>query len=403
MLSSGLRIGFINMASQGWSAGGQYLLNLLRAIRATDDGKKIELKLVLFPDDGDLSYQMLLPWVDGIVKVPDSRGWRLSKSFLLRVQAPYRLEGMLPAWHSLDQALRNQGINILFANDEYGAGFQTPLMGWIPDFQQVHLPELFSRTKIRTRAVRNRRLAKFAMRVILSSQEAFKDFSEFAPQEADKGRVVHFVATLPERVYEREPNWVCERYRLPEHYYYLPNQFWKHKNHRVVVEAVALSQKAGVPAVVACSGNPSGLTGTADFDAIMQSARQYGIEDAFRYLGIIPHDHLYALMRQSAAVLQPSYFEGWSTTVEEAKSLGKRLILSDIAVHREQAPPEALYFDPSSAQALAELLIAGRTSLPSGPDIGLEKQARAELEERLKRFGSEFLSVIDESLAVKNG
>jgi glycosyltransferase involved in cell wall biosynthesis len=299
--------------------------------------------------------------------------------------------------------MKAEGVDVLFANDEFGAGLQTPLVGWIPDFQQVHLPELFTRSKIQTRATRNRRLAKFARRVVLSSREAFADYELLAPDEAAKGRVVHFVATLPERVYERDPAWVCERYGLPEHFYYLPNQFWKHKNHRVVVDALALVRRTGVETVVACSGNPSGLNGTADFEAAMAEARQYGLQDAFRYLGIIPHDHLYALVRQSAAVLQPSFFEGWSTTVEEARSLGKRLILSDIPVHREQNPPGAVYFDPTSAQALAALMIQGREAYAAGPDLMLEAQARKDLPQRLEGFGREFLDVITEALNGKAG
>jgi hypothetical protein len=35
-------------------------------------------------------------------------------------------------------------------------------------------------------------------------------------------------------------------------------------------------------------------------------------------------------------------------TVEETKSIGKTIVLSDIPIHREQAPASALYFDPST-------------------------------------------------------
>ncbi len=39
----------------------------------------------------------------------------------------------------------------------------------------------------------------------------------------------------------------------------------------------------------------------------------------------------------STALINPSQFEGWSTTVEEAKSLGVKMLLSDLEVHKEQA------------------------------------------------------------------
>jgi hypothetical protein len=43
--------------------------------------------------------------------------------------------------------------------------------------------------------------------------------------------------------------------------------------------------------------------------------------------------------------VQPSLSEGWNTGVEEAHLFGKRILLSDIAVHREQNPDRATYFD----------------------------------------------------------
>jgi glycosyltransferase involved in cell wall biosynthesis len=55
-----------------------------------------------------------------------------------------------------------------------------------------------------------------------------------------------------------------------------------------------------------------------------------------RILGLINYVDVLFLMRSCVAVLNPSRFEGWSSTVEEAKSMGKRLILSSIPVHREQ-------------------------------------------------------------------
>ena len=65
-------------------------------------------------------------------------------------------------------------------------------------------------------------------------------------------------------------------------------------------------------------------------------------------------DHVYALMRTSMALINPSRFKGWSTTVEEAKSFGVPLILSDIDVHREQTDGTARYFgidDPDAGRS----------------------------------------------------
>lgn len=60
-------------------------------------------------------------------------------------------------------------------------------------------------------------------------------------------------------------------------------------------------------------------------------------------------------MMTTNALLNPSRFEGWSTTVEEAKAAGTPMILSDIPVHREQAP-NARFVGQDDAPALADAI-----------------------------------------------
>ncbi len=75
-----------------------------------------------------------------------------------------------------------------------------------------------------------------------------------------------------------------------------------------------------------------------------------------RFLGFLPRADQLALMAGAVAVVQPSLCEGWSTVVEDAKALGRHVIASDIAVHREQLATGADFFAPDDAEALAGLL-----------------------------------------------
>jgi len=104
-------------------------------------------------------------------------------------------------------------------------------------------------------------------------------------------------------------------------------------------------------------------------------------------------------MRQSVATLNPSLFEGWSTTVEEARSIGKRVVLSDICVHLEQDPPGATYFDRNNPDDLAHKLYELWQELTPGPDIVMETKARESLPARLAEFGERFFSIAKETSA----
>ena len=56
------------------------------------------------------------------------------------------------------------------------------------------------------------------------------------------------------------------------------------------------------------------------------------------------------------AVINPSTFEGWSSTVEEAKVLCKRVILSNIPPHKEQKVENCYYFGLNDYKKLSKIL-----------------------------------------------
>lgn len=389
-----LRVGFYDLANPGWTAGAHYYENLFVALRSLDDTKRPRLVLLVPSTKDDDGYHHYRHLADEIVEVPPQS--RIEKS----ARRVTRVLGSDPlASRRLDRVLRAHGIDTMFISwGEFGAPVGVPLLGWIHDFQHSHLPDLFSPKERAQRDDRFARLSEASARVILSSADAQRDFARFLPSYVAKERVMRFVAQVPADVYDTDPRWICDEYHLPERFVYLPNQFWVHKGHRLVVEALAQLRSAHPEIVVVCTGNPSDNRAPRYFGELLVEASHRGVRDNFIVLGWVPHTHIYPLMRQSLAVLQPSSFEGWSTTVEETKSLGKTMLLSDIPVHREQAPPEARYFDPGDAAALAAGLSDAHETLAPGPDEQLELRARAELQRRTLDYAETFLRIAHEGL-----
>ena len=79
------------------------------------------------------------------------------------------------------------------------------------------------------------------------------------------------------------------------------------------------------------------------------------------------------------SVINPSWFKGWSSSVEECKSMGKNMVLSDIPVHQEQNPPGSFYFNPHDSNELAQILSDKWKNSHGGPDLNLEQDARLKL------------------------
>ncbi len=111
-----------------------------------------------------------------------------------------------------------------------------------------------------------------------------------------------------------------------------------------------------------------------------------------RILGLIPKEDQLQLLRLCSVVVQPSLFEGWSTVVEEAVALGKRLVLSDLPVHREQSPPFAEYFEPTSVDSLIRCL-SRKELWASDWNPDAEKESIVRYRKKFQEFGTQFLEI----------
>ncbi len=90
----------------------------------------------------------------------------------------------------------------------------------------------------------------------MMSEAVKKDFELFAPMYIDKARVLHPVSSIQQSIYEIDIHSILDLYNLPEKYVFLPNKFWKHKNHEVVFGAIKLLKNEGHGVVLVCTGNP---------------------------------------------------------------------------------------------------------------------------------------------------
>jgi glycosyltransferase involved in cell wall biosynthesis len=299
------------------------------------------------------------------------------------------------------QALERAHVDFVYPltyDNEYNLGLRFPISaelgaapwaGWIPDFQHRYLPELFPPEEIHRRETRITQLVKEARRVVLSSRNAADDFRVFFPEHAGKAKVLSFT-TPPFDLHDVDMDELGD---LPERFFLVCNQFWKHKNHLVVFDALRLLRARGLTPTVLCTGEMDDYRDRAYAGKLRAALVQDGVNEQVRLLGLIPRRQQIALMRRAVAIIQPSLFEGWSSVVEDALSLGRPCLLSDLAVHREQQPPGARFFPPRSAEALADLLAEAFSDWPPGPNLASEAAAQERALARLTEVGNQFLKI----------
>lgn len=376
------RVGFGLIGGGRGTGGYNYLLNLFSVLQEHEAGR-VEPVLMLGTD---------VPEADSAPfrSVP---GLRIATSAAMdrsRKQTALLRSLALGADSDMLRLVDEQRIDVLFESAQFfGWRIRIPTIAWIPDFQHRHLPHLFSRRGLLRREIGFRAEMLARRTIMLSSEDARRDCERFYPSSVGRTRVVHFAVPPGRPPTLDESREVARRHGLPQRFFYMPNQFSKHKNHMLVLEALAQLGDLRPDIVIAASGKIEDERDPAYFPAVRRRLEQLGLEQRFRVLGMLPYPEVRALMRASVALLNPSLFEGWSTSVEEARALGVPLLLSDLPVNIEQAGEAATYFRRDSAGSLAQVLAEFQPLTDAEREAALDA-ARAAACARVRRFGADF-------------
>lgn len=387
-----MKIGLLLQADRSWLGGVDYIRNLVLALGNLPQDEQQGLQLTLisdFPLDPELA-QVLAPHLHA--KVDRAKGLpkrTLAKRLIWVVHR--HLLGQNDPRFSL--FCRNAGIEFVYPfQGSTGKGSSFRSAAWIPDFQHLHLPHFFTPEEIRQRDEQFASLAATSSQVVLSSESAAADFRRCYPAQAGKARILRFSVWPDPSWSDGDPLAVQATYNLPDRFFLICNQMWQHKNHLLVLDSLYQLKAKGIRPALVCTGHIHDYRHTGFTDQVLQTIHRFGLNSQVFLLGIIPRAEQIQLMRRCLAVLQPSLFEGWSTIVEFAKSLGRPLILSDLPVHQEQSP-DSLFFNRESSSDLASLLATAWRDLEPGPDLRREADSNIAAQTRCWEFAHNFLAM----------
>ncbi len=387
-----IRVAFTIIGGDNWTGGQNYLCNLLRVLTGEFSER---VTPVLFVSEESNA--------DALAEFRSINGLEIVSSALLN-SSRARLSLLQALTWGRDVALarlfEKSGINLVFeAAQFYGWRLGLPTVAWIPDFQHLSLPRMFSPGARWKREIGFRAQMLGRRQIMLSSEDARQACLANYSVREQQTRTVHFAVPAGPALSLAEAREVADSYGLPQDFFYLPNQVWRHKNHALVIDALGILAQRGASIFIAASGKEHDPRDPQLFDRLQQRIERLGVADSIRFLGLIPYPHLAALMRASCALLNPSLSEGWSTTVEEARAMGVPMLLSDLDVHREQMGEQASYFDRGSPQALADALQGFEVPDEERREEMIE-QARVAARHRVTRFGENFTRLAEDCVGV---
>lgn len=342
------KIGIVFNFRKGWHGGIIYIINIINSLNFLEEEDQPEVIVFYNPDLKEYLKEMIYPNIKfvqwdfpGFYKGYLTTWLTRKNIFVEDMITQYQLDGVYPV------------------NDRPIAGskkISAKIIAWLPDLQHKFYPHFFGWKRVFFRDFRFKLILKNTNDLVVSSGDVRSHFYKFYTiKDSLKIHTLRFVSIMDNFTFP-ELEVLAGKYNIPARYYIVSNSFTNHKNHLVIIEALVLLKKAGVPIHFVFTGKPEFKGNEEYIKKIRTMVAENQLESYVSFLGVIPRQDQLVLMKNSIAVVQPSLFEGWSTVIEDAKTLQVPVIASDLPVNIEQLEEKGTYFSPHDAKGLAAIL-----------------------------------------------
>jgi glycosyltransferase involved in cell wall biosynthesis len=225
----------------------------------------------------------------------------------------------------------------------------------IHDLLFANYPEFFEPEEV---AFRRRFLLdachKATMLVAISdySRDSTIAYAKLAPNR---------IKTIAHRIAHRMPATeaaatdILDRLVLsPQRYLLYPANFWKHKNHEMLLTAFGMAYAQGLPKDIklVCTGSPN-----ARKEFIQSAAAGSGLEHKAVFPGYLSNAEFSVLLNNAGGMVFPSLYEGFGLPVLEAMAAGVPVACSKVTSLPEVAGNAALFFDPKKPDDIAHAMM----------------------------------------------
>jgi glycosyltransferase involved in cell wall biosynthesis len=256
----------------------------------------------------------------------------------------------------------------------YPRPFPRPTVMTLVDIQEVFYPQFFTPADLYLRALHFPISTRMADRVITTSEFSRQTLLEHHRLPPTRVKVVYLCAD--ERYARgdavgRRPNGP-----LPERFLLYPANWWKHKNHAVLFQALRhLRHERGRRFDLVLTGFGQGADSPSRAAAV-----EHGVEDQVHWLGYRPVEELAYLYGHAEMLVFPSLFEGFGIPLVEAMASGCPIVAARDTSIPEVVGDAAELFDPTSPAALADAV------LRVADDPARRETLRAQGRARARRF-----------------
>ena len=255
-----------------------------------------------------------------------------------------------------------KGIKLIIYPGPFEISFKLniPYVFTVYDLQhriQPEFPEVSTNGVFEEREYRYSNALPNALAIIADSQVGKEDIVNLYHINPDKIFVFPYLPPtyLNDKLTLNELNKVKSKYNLPDTYIFYPANFWHHKNHQLIIKAIALLKEKDLFIHAVFVG--SKMDRWSGFKKAMDLARNLDVINQVHYLGYVENEEMSALYKLSVGLVMPTFFGPTNIPYLEAFYLDCPIITSDIRGIREQVKDAAILVDPTSPEELAKAIV----------------------------------------------
>jgi glycosyltransferase involved in cell wall biosynthesis len=263
-----------------------------------------------------------------------SDGWRRAGSFLQDVKAINDSNCELVIFPS-QETLAFQ------TNKQSVASIHDLMHRYEPHFEEYQYGE-YDRRELHYSAV-----CKYSSAILVDSEIGKKQVVESYSVDEDKIFVLPFVP--PFYLSNSREVDVKSKYSLPGRYIFYPAQFWEHKNHLNLFQALKVLKEEGVDVDLVLVGSKNN-----NYEKSMETITRLDLCDRVHVIGYVSNDDICSLYKNAVAMIFVSLAGPTNIPPMEALLTGCPLICSSVYAMPEQVGDAALLIDPKDPVDIAQ-------------------------------------------------
>ena len=298
---------------------------------------------------------------------PQPKAIGLASRLLSRLPAGLRNAissiGFEPANNTSDlnesgQLLRAHGVDLLYCPFTAPTYFEmgVPTVCTIYDLQHKTYPQFFDAAEVAHRDHIFASACRRATAITAISDYSRRSAIRHGNLDPTRIRTIHLRMAQGIDPDAKHDEGVLTKFGLtPQKYLLYPANFWKHKNHEMLLTAFGMACHTGLAPDVklVCTGAPG-----ARRDWLINASHAMNLADRVLFPGYLPSAELAVLLANCRGVVFPSLYEGFGLPVIEAMAAGVPVACSNTASLPEVATDAAILFDPRVPTQMAQAIIS---------------------------------------------